>query len=107
MNKPELVRALEPLNAEQQIQWMVALGSHLTVAARSFYEAGTENAEGPPLRGFNEIQHRVYARIREMSDGRDWTLESFIAMLIEYGSLYKIAGDVDWAIKQSFPKPIN
>jgi len=107
MTKSELLNSLAKLDEKQQIQWMVALGSYLTIAARNFYETGTENAEGRPLRGFNEIQHRVYARIWDISHGKEWTLESFIDMLLESNSIYGIDSGVAWALKNSMPKSAN
>jgi len=85
---------------------MLALGAELTLAARSGYEAGTDEANGKVLRGFNEIQHRVYARIREIGNEREWTTESFIDMIIEYSVAFGIEGDVRWALNRSI-KPFT
>ena len=104
MTKAEIVNTIKRLTIDEQIRWMEALGGELTVAARNFYEVGTENAAGKPLRGFNEIQHRIYGRIRDLRDGHDWTLESFVVMLREYSKIYAIERDVLWAIKASMPK---
>jgi len=103
MTKLELLDSLASLDERQQIQWMITLGSYLTIAARNFYQVGTENAEGRPLRGFNEIQHRVHARIWDISNGKEWTLESFIDMLLGNASIYGIDSEVAWALKNSLP----
>jgi hypothetical protein len=86
---------------------MISLGEWLTIAARNFYETGTDNAEGSPLRGFNEIQHRIYARIRDTRDGHDWTLESFLDMTINTAAHFKISSSVAWALQRSLPPPLN
>ena len=105
MTQSELLANLAPLNSDQQVRWMLNLGAFLTIAARIFYETGTDHAEGSPLRGFNEIQHRVYARIRDVTDGKEWTLESFLNMVIGTASQFKISADVAWALRRSLPSP--
>jgi hypothetical protein len=105
MTQSELLIQLAPLNRDQQVHWMLALGAYLTIAARNFYETGTDNAEGPPLRGFNEIQHRVYARVRDLADGEEWTLESFLDMIIGTAARFKIDSSVAWALQRSSPTP--
>ena len=105
MIQSELIIKLAPLDRDQQVHWMLALGAYLTIAARNFYETGTDDAEGLPLRGFNEIQHRIYARIRDLTDGREWTLESFIDMIIGTAAHFKIDSSVAWALQRSLPIP--
>jgi hypothetical protein len=105
MTQSELLTNLTPLDSDQQIRWMLNLGAFLTIAARNFYEAGTDNAEGPPLRGFNEIQHRVYGRIQDLRDGKEWTLESFVDMIINTAAHFKIWSSVAWALERSLPLP--
>ncbi len=105
MTQSELLIQLAPLNLEQQVRWMLALGAYLTIAARDFYELGTDNAEGLPLRGFNEIQHRVYARVRDLTDEKEWTLESFLDMIIGTAAHFKIDSSVAWALQRSLPTP--
>jgi hypothetical protein len=107
MTKSEILINLAPLDSIQQIRWMLTLGASLTVAARNFYETGTDNAEGPPLRGFNEIQHRIYARIRDLTDGKEWTLEGFVDMIIGTAAHFKIDSSVAWALQRSLATPLN
>jgi hypothetical protein len=103
MTQSELLIQLAPLDRDQQVRWMLALGACLTIAARNFYETGTDNAEGLPLRGLNEIQHRVYARGRDLTDGKEWTLESFLEMIIGTAAHFKIDSSVAWALQRSLP----
>jgi len=105
MTQSELLIQLAPLDHNQQVRWMLALGACLTIAARDFYETGTDEAEGLPLRGFNEIQHRVYGRIRDLADGKEWTLEDFLGMII--GTHFNIDRSVAWALQRSLPTPPN
>jgi hypothetical protein len=107
MTQSELLIQLTPLDPDQQVRWMLKLGAWLTIAARTFYEPGTDEAEGSHLRGFNEIQHRVYARIRDLRDGKEWTLESFLDMIIGTAAHFKIASSVAWAIQKSLPPQLN
>jgi hypothetical protein len=107
MTKSELLTQLAPHDPTQQIRWMLTLGACLTVAARDFYETGTDEAEGLPLRGFNEIQHRVYARIRDLTDGKEWTLEDFLGMIIGTAAHFNIDRSVAWALQRSLPTPLN
>jgi hypothetical protein len=105
MTQSELLTQLAPLDSTQQVRWMLTLGATLTIAARNFYETGTDNAEGLALRGFNEIQHRVYARIRDLTDATEWTLESFLDMIIGTAAHFKIESSVAWALQRSLPTP--
>jgi len=41
MTQSELLIQLAPLDHNQQVRWMLALGACLTIAARDFYETGT------------------------------------------------------------------
>jgi hypothetical protein len=107
MTQSELLTKLAPLDAIHQIKWMIALGADLTVAARDFYETGTDNADGSQLRGINEIQHWIYARIRDMRDEQDWALESFLDMIINTAAHFKIGSSVAWALQRSLPTPLN
>jgi hypothetical protein len=107
MTESKIIEAIKPLTNEQQVRWMRNLGYNLTVAARSFYEAGTMQAEGTRLRGFNEIHHRLYTRMRHLMENEEWTIESFVAMLDEQSRAHGIEHDVVWAIKQSMPTKLN
>jgi len=86
---------------QEQIAWLILLGGERTIAARNFYEVGTDHAEGTPLRGFNEIQHRVYGRITTLQNGDEWTTESFWKMLRDMSRHFHIEAEVKWAIRRS------
>ena len=101
MTEEEVVEAVRPLNTDQQVRWMLGLGTSLTIAAHSCYVLELNPGRIDGLMGFNEIQHRLFGRIREIAAGNDWAIESFVKGLIEAGSTYRIADEVGWAVQQS------
>lgn len=79
---------------------MIDLGTNLTISARGYY-AVEEVQPGSlsHLMGFNELQHQVYGRIRELRRGGDWTIDRFLDVLLDKSNVYGISGDLGWAIK--------
>jgi hypothetical protein len=61
MTKDELLTSLKPMTKDEEIQWMLALGSALTISARDAYVPGELNADPVQLMGFNELQHQSMA----------------------------------------------
>jgi hypothetical protein len=98
-SKKEILAVLEKLDPEQQITWMLDLGAELTVAARVAYRPDIGQDSVEQLQGFNEMQHRVYGRIRHLRDRQEWTLESFLDGLLEKATFYGILGDFGWAFR--------
>jgi hypothetical protein len=93
--------ALRPLDREQEVQWMLVLGAQLTVCARCSYPLEETPGNITMLIGFNEMQHRVYGRIRQLHRGEEWTLESFLEGLLQQARYYQIEGDFGAALKAS------
>jgi hypothetical protein len=96
----EIVASIDP-DPQEQLAWTISLGAELTIAARNFYEVGTDRAERSPLRGFNEIQHRIYGRIGVLRDGNAWTTDSFLQMMRDTSRHYNVEADVRSAIRRS------
>lgn len=101
MTKQDVLDTLQGITLDQELQWMLALGSALTVSARGYYPVGNEMGNVSLLIGFNELQHQVYGRIRQRRRGEEWTLESFVDGLLERAQHYQIAGDLGWALKSA------
>lgn len=101
MTKRDVVEALQELRADQELQWMIALGANLTVSARGYYPVETQVGSLSHLMGFNELQHQVYGRIRRFGRDEDWTLDSFLDGLLKKAEFYGISGDLGWAIKSA------
>jgi hypothetical protein len=108
MNTVEILEKLKSLNTEQQVQWMIALGANLTVAARTVYPSSmwngdTANSPGDinKLIAFNEIQHRVYGRMRAIRNGEEWTTEDFLNDFIRSASFNEIGDVFAWAVASS------
>ena len=101
MVKQEIIKAVRELSNEGRIRWMLDLGYQLTVAARSSYRFEGHDGSLQGLMGFNEIQHRVFARARDLEHGRDWTIDSFVEMVFERGTTFGIAEDVVAALRGS------
>jgi hypothetical protein len=101
MTKDELLTSLKPMTKDEEIQWMLALGSALTISARDAYVPGELNADPVQLMGFNELQHQIDGRLHAVETNSEWTTESFIEGLLEKGQMYKTSGGLGWAIKRS------
>jgi hypothetical protein len=101
VTEKEVIEAVKALDTDRQVLWMLGLGSSLTIAARNCYARDPDVGRIDGLMGFNEIQHRLFGRIREITAGNEWTIDSFVRGLIETASTYRISGEVAWAVKQS------
>jgi hypothetical protein len=101
MNRQEVLDSVRGLATEQELQWMFDLGAQLTISARGAYAVHESGGDVLHLMGFNELQHQVYGRSRQLRRGEEWTLESFLDGLIEKATVYKIEGDLGWAIQVS------
>ena len=78
---------------------MFDLGAQLTISARGAYTVPEENGDVLRLMGFNELQHQIYGRSRDLRHGGVWTMQSFLDGLMEKATYYKIGGDLGWAIR--------
>jgi hypothetical protein len=103
MTKWDVMEALQGLRADQELQWMIALGANLTVSARDYYPVDTLAGSLSHLMGFNELQHQVYGRIRKFGRDEDWTLDRFLDGLLESAEFYGISGNLGWAIQSAIP----
>lgn len=101
MTRQEIVDSVSKLKPEQEQQWMFDLGAQLTISARGAYALPEEHGDALRLTGFNELQHQIYGRSRDLRHGRVWTLQSFLDGLIQKATYYKIEGDLGSAIRSS------
>lgn len=101
MTRDDVLNSLRNLTTDKQIEWMFDFGYQLTVAARGAYTLGELDGDAARLMGFNELQHQVYGRSRQLRRGEEWTIESFFDSLIEKAKIYKIEGDLGSAIHTS------
>jgi hypothetical protein len=101
MTRQEVLDSLSNLPTDGQTQWMFDLGYQLTISARSADKVGELDGDAVGLMGFNELQHQVYGRARQLRRGEEWTLESFLDTLIRKAKVYKIEGDLGSAINAS------
>jgi hypothetical protein len=99
MTKQDVLDALRDTTADQELQWMIDLGAALTVSARGSYPTDGQSGNIACLVGFNELQHQVYGRIRQIRRGEEWTLESFLDGLLQKAQHSRISGEVGWALK--------
>jgi hypothetical protein len=101
MTRQEVLDSVRELAPEQEQQWMFGLGAQLTISARGAYAVQETSGDVLRLMGFNELQHQIYGRLRELRRDGTWTLESFLDGLIEKAALYRIGGDLGWAFQVS------
>ena len=102
MTRVEVIAALEKLDSDEQVRWMISLGMWLTVSARGAYPFERQPGSVARLMAFNEMQHQVYGRIRQLSAGEGWTVESFVDGLLERARGGGLQGDLGWALKTAF-----
>jgi hypothetical protein len=101
MTLKEVLDAVVPLDKEQRRQWVISLGSAMTIAARSGYPATGQADSTPHLMAFNELQHQLFGYLRHSQIKADWTTESFIEGLYQKAKTSGIEGDFGWALKRS------
>jgi hypothetical protein len=89
------------LTTDKQLEWMFDLGYQLTVSARGAYAVKELDGDAVRLMGFNELQHQVYGRSRHLQRREEWTLESFLDVLIAKAKVYNVEGDLGGAIQVS------
>jgi hypothetical protein len=102
MTRDEAIAALEKLDTEHQVRWMISLGMRLTVSARGAYALEGQPGSLAHLMAFNEMQHQVYGRIRHLRRGEEWTAESFLDGLLARASTYRLEGELGWALRRAF-----
>jgi hypothetical protein len=104
-NDAQRKRALDmllPLSLEQQLRRMTNLGTYLTISARDSYPFQESQGDIARLVGFNELLHQVFGRIRSLSCGHEWTLESFLDVLQQKSIHYGIERNLSRAMENSF-----
>jgi hypothetical protein len=101
MTRQNVLDSVNGLTTDEQLQWMFDFGYQLTVSARGAYAVQELDGDASRLMGFNELQHQIYARSKQLRRGEEWTLESFLDALIEKAKVYKIEGDLGWAMQVS------
>jgi hypothetical protein len=101
MTRNEVVDTVSKLSKEMRMQWLIALGSQLTVSARAYYPLGPEKGDLAGLIAFNELQHQVYNYLRHSRTKDDWTIESFVHGLCDKASASGVDGWFGAALKAS------
>jgi hypothetical protein len=101
MTRQEVLDCVRRLTPEHELEWMFDLGAQLTISARGAYAIEEVDGNVTQLMGFNELQHNIYGRMRELRRGGVWTLDSFLDGLVEIAKHYGIEGDLGWAVKAS------
>ena len=101
MTRNEVVDTVSTLSKEMRVQWLIALGSHLTVSARAYYPLGPKKGDLAGLLAFNELQHQVYNYLRHSRAKDDWTIESFVHGLCDRASASCVEGWFGAALKAS------
>lgn len=82
----DALSAYRSLSPEDQVRFLLRFGWWLTVEARSYYEAGTENLTVPEaVREVNELQHQVTQHALKVlaRDDRRYPDDVLVAILTE------------------------
>jgi|GEM_PF-1780569 hypothetical protein len=102
MTLKEVLEVVGPLNREQRIQWLIELGSAMTISARAGYPAAGQPVESiPHLIAFNELQHQLFGYMSRSQANDDWTIEKFVEGLCRKAKASGVEGDFGWALKWS------
>lgn len=107
MTRQEVLDIVSKFTPQEEQQWMFDLGARLTIAARGAYAVDHTDGDILRLMGFNEMQHQIYGRARELRSGGAWTMDSFLDGLIEKATFYKTEGDLGWAVRTSLERILN
>lgn len=105
MTMQEAIEVVSSLNHEQRMQWLIDLGSAMTIAARAGYPLAKQTAEPVPhLMAFNELQHQLFNYLRRTRSGDDWGIQDFLEGLNQKAKASNVAGDFGWAVKMSIER---
>jgi hypothetical protein len=104
MTRQEILDAILPLNetqnAARRLQWLIELGSQMTVSARVGYPTVENKIEH--LVAFNELQHQLYNQMLHCQTNDEWyKVEELLENLREYAVATGVAGDFGWAVHTS------
>jgi hypothetical protein len=83
--------------------FLAVLAYEITVCARSTYEPGSSSVLDPEtLRGFNEIQHRVTASLRDHLVGNKGIAPAgILEMLHDFGTRCNRQRDIEYAVSRA------
>jgi hypothetical protein len=104
MTRQEILDAILPLNetqnAARRLQWLIELGSEMTVSARVGYPTVENKIEH--LVAFNELQHQLYNQMLHCQTNDEWyKVEELLENLRKYAAAAGVAGDFGWAVHTS------
>lgn len=69
MNFDEIDKKLSKMSEGSKLSFLIQYGHELTIMARGAYLFQSDEVANPKLlRGINEIQHRLFQAIRELSE---------------------------------------
>jgi hypothetical protein len=72
----EVLDAVVPLDKEQRVPWLIAMGSAMTISASARYPAAGKQVDSTPrLIAFNELQHQLFGHLRHSQTEDDWTID--------------------------------
>jgi hypothetical protein len=104
MTRQEILDAIlpfnEPENAARRLQWLLDLGSRMTISARAGYPTVENKIEH--LVAFNELQHQLYNQMLHCQTNDEWyKVEDLLENLRKYAVAVGVAGDFGWAVHTS------
>jgi len=110
MTRQEILDAILPLNdpqnAPRRLQWLINLGSQMTISARGGYPTVQNNIEH--LVAFNELQHKLYNQMLHCQTNDEWyKVEELLEKLRKYAVSAGVDGDFGWAVHTSIRSLIN
>jgi|1185.fasta_scaffold496445_2 hypothetical protein len=97
-----LLMQLERLSFEDQHQLLMSVAFELTIAARGTYAVQSLNVERPSaLRGINEIQHKVIAQAKKVSnDSPRYPSDVFVQILQTTAKQYGCETELAMALSE-------
>jgi len=110
MTRQEILDAILPLNdpqnAPRRLQWLINLGSQMTISARGGYPTVQNNIEH--LVAFNELQHKLYHQMLHCQTNNEWyKVEELLENLRKYAVSAGVDGDFGWAAHTSIRSLTN
>ena len=101
MTKAEMLDKLRSFDQEKELRWMISLGAQLAIAARDGYPVQEKSGNVECLVAFNEMQHQIYGRIRHLSRGDEWAIESLLDGLEQKAKHYHVLAGFNLALSRS------
>ncbi len=107
LTKEEVLKYVSSLDPNRRLEWLVDLGSALTIAARGGSPLAAPPGNIDHLVAFNEMQHQLFNYLRHCRRKDDRKIEDLVQGLVQRAISSSIEGEFMWALKSSLKQDLE